>query len=115
MRELPRCTDTSQHFPFSRQGATHPIHNPLHAPVADPGLTKNLPSNSNASKLLLDDQPRYELTKGKVAAPVGTSADEHVHVHLSSQRGEHVRICRRDYLLSMNDSYPEGLMGYGEG
>ena len=30
---------------------THPLHSPDHAPVADPGLTKNLCSNSNASNL----------------------------------------------------------------
>jgi hypothetical protein len=43
------------------------------------------------------------------------SADQHIHVHLSRQCGEHVGVTGWHYLLAMDNSYPDGLMGDGEG
>ena len=41
---------------------TDPFHRPLHAPVADPGLMKNLPSASNASNLSVQRSVHHLVT-----------------------------------------------------
>lgn len=41
-----------------------------------------------------------------------SAADQHVNVHLPSQRGEHIGISGRDDLLAVNDSDFERLMLY---
>lgn len=49
---LPKPVNDDEAGP-PKLSQTYPLHNPLQAPVALPGLIKNLPSNPNASNRLV--------------------------------------------------------------
>lgn len=81
---------------------TYPFHSPDHAPVADPGLTKNLCSNSNASNLSCQPELKSVVQscadasedhagsglrpRDCVHSPMRPPAHQHIYIHLPSQR-----------------------------
>ena len=101
---------------------THSVSVPLHAPVAVPGLRKNLPSYSVAWNLQ-ESMPEQERLDSLLALHARCdedilmcmSRDEHVDIHLSCNRTERVQVARGDGLVSVYDTDLDWRVCYGYG
>lgn len=89
----------------------HPLTEPIHAPVAEPGLTKKRLSYSTAWNL---DNAEFRLircAKRRKNARMCMSRDEHVDVELSRDGAERVEVARWYALVPVYDADPYGRVG----
>lgn len=113
-----RCGITAATFREQADAASawwktaYPLNVPIHAPVAEPGFTKNRPSYSTAWNLCIRSATAVQETE-RGDSRVRVSRYEDVYIQLPRNGIKRVQVARWDRLVSMYDANPDRRMGNG--